>query len=275
VKLWTAVTYLLARYEVWRALSKCWAADMTNCVDCLSSELVPSLRLDGLRGSKDRVLAEVDQDGFVFAADSRDRDFFHGREWMVPRKHHRVQIVWSNGATRLRKAFLSGGKGILGWMRNQLQWELYVEAAALLRLRGLDGVPMVRHVNPNEGVVEMDYIWGRDLRQILADGGPYIDYNKVSKAFDELLSGATETTASVEVSELVERVMSRGVIPRDLHAANLIEASASRRLYLVDFNLVHLAPVPGWRSEVNRLRRIMRAPASRQAPRGRTWGSGP
>lgn len=263
MKLWTATVYLLARYEVRRALSKRWAAERASCEDSLFPEFVPSLRLEDSKASEERVLAEVDQDGFVFAVDGRDRSLFHGRGWMVPRKHHRIQIVWSNGATRLRKTFFFRDKGVLGWLRNYLHWELYVEAAALLRLRGIAGVPTVRNVNPNEGVIEMDYIWGADLRQVFSEGGPQIDNDKVSKKFDELFSDPIETATSGKLSELLERVISRGVIPRDLHAANLILAFRSLRLYLVDFNLVHLVPVPGWRSDLQRLRRIMRTPIGR------------
>lgn len=230
-------------------------------MDCLLPEFVPSLQPDGIRGSEERVLAEVDQDGFIFAVDARDRDVFHRREWMVPRRDHRIQIVWVNGAMRLRKTFLYKEKGALGWLRRHLQWGLYLEAASLLRLQGIGGVPVVRKVSPNEGVIEMDYIWGRDFRQIFGDGSPHIDYDKVSKKFEELCSGALETAVSRKVAELVERVISRGVIPRDLHAANFILALLSQRLYLVDFNLVYLAPVPGWSSELHRLRRMIQAPS--------------
>ena len=95
----------------------------------------------------------------------------------------------------------------------------------------------------------MDYIWGRDLRRILGEAGPHIDYDEVSRTFGELLAGKIEKAASQELSELLERVVRRGVIPRDLHAANVIQAFSSGRLYLVDFNLVYLLPAPGGPSE--------------------------
>lgn len=249
MKFWTATVYLLARYEVRRARTGKNEPEKIDCADGLAPELVPSLRLDGLSPSAERVLAEIDQDGFVFAVDDRDRSFFHGRGWIVPRRHHRIQIIWSNGAIRLRKTFAPKEKGVGGWLRNRLHWELYVEAAALLRLRGTDGVPVVRNVNLHEGIIEMDYIWGHDLRRILGEAGSHIDYEKTSRSFGELLAGRIERAASRALSELLDRVARRGVIPRDLHAANVIRAFSSGRLYLVDFNVVYILPKPGGRSE--------------------------
>ena len=149
----------------------------------------------------------------------------------------------------LRKAVLrKRNASLFARVREFLQWELYLEAAALLRLRGLPGVPAIRRIDPDQGIIEMDYIWGPDLRQVLADGKSEIDYEDGSQRFNALLAD-TDNDLSQQINELLISVIGRGVIPRDVHAANFIRGHRSKRVYLVDFNLVYLRPVPGWHSQ--------------------------
>lgn len=253
MKLWTGTLYLLARLEVTRALLRNQIEGANECEDALPPSLIPSVRLN----NRDCVLAEIDQDGFLFAIEQCDIPFFNTKEVMAPRKYHRLQIVLTKGAIRIRKSSLCRKSGsFLSHIRDLLQWELYLEAAALLRLRGLENVPAIRRIDPRQGTIEMDYVWGRDLRQIISDGRREIDYEDVSRVFSNLVS-QNDGEISRQISDLLTKVMGRGVIPRDIHAANFIRAWHSERLYLVDFNLVYLRPLPGWRSHARKLAWIL------------------
>lgn len=255
MKLWTATLYLLARWEVSSARFSEQIPTENNCEDLLSPSLIPSVALDDCR---DRVLADIDQDGFIFAVDKRDAQFFNTRETVAPRKHHRVQIVLTRGAIRVRKSVLRNwNTGMFARIRDFVQWEFYLEAAALLRLRGLAGVPAIRRIDAGQGVIEMDYIWGPDLRQVFAEGRCEIEYEDVSRQFSALMAKPDDELCR-QITKLLTDVMGRGVIPRDIHAANFILAQRSRKLYLVDFNLIYLRPVPGWRSHARNLDSILK-----------------
>ena len=254
MKLWSATAYLLARFEVSYALLTHRINCDNHCEDLLPLRLIPSMEL---QGSSDRILAEIDQDGFIFAVAGSDAQFFNTRETMVPRRHHRVQIVLTSGLVRLRKSIIcrrSGG--LVARLRECIQWEFYLETAALLRLRGLPCVPTIRHIDPGLGIVEMDYIWGKDLRQVFSDGASEIDYDKVSRIFSTIVKDP-DTSISIDITDVIAHIISRGVIPRDLHAGNFIRAWHSGKLYMVDFALIYLRPVPGWRSHVKNLARVL------------------
>ena len=254
MKLWTAALYLLARREVSKATRSSPNIDGNECEDILPSSLVPSVARNDRR---DRVLAEIDQDGFLFAVEDCDIEFFNTRDTMAPRKHHRVQIVLTDGFVRLRKSVLRHRTpGILAHIRDSIQWDLYLEAAALLRLRGVAGIPSIRRFDPSQGLIEMDYIWGRDLGHIFADGRRGLDYEEVSRQFAARMA-KPDDELSDEITRLLIGVIGRGVIPRDIHPANFIRARSSQTLYMVDFNLIYLRPVPGWRSYARNLDSIL------------------
>jgi hypothetical protein len=59
--------------------------------------------------------------------------------------------------------------------------------AGLLRLRGLNGVPQIRRIEARNGAIEMNYIWGRDLRQILS-AGRKINDEEIYRSFKALLA---------------------------------------------------------------------------------------
>jgi hypothetical protein len=256
MKLWTATLYLLARWEVTHAPLGEQISEATDCEDLLPSNLIPSVALDE---RLDRVLADIDQDGFIFAVAERDAQFFNTRNTMVPRRHHRVQIVLTGGFVRIRKTVLrKANAGIIARIHELLQWEFYLEAAALLRLRGLAGVPSIRRVDPCQGVIEMDYIWGPDLRQVLIASSSHIDYTDVHRRFHDVVADP-DNELSQQISQLLINVMNRGVIPRDIDAENFIRARHSAKVYLIDFNLAYLRPIPGWQSHARNVASILRA----------------
>ena len=244
MKVWTFSLYVLARWEVSLALLRKKLSSARAGEDILDAGGIPSAVLDR---STDRVLAEVDQDGFLFAVDPRDQPFFNRRETMVPRNYHGVRIVLTGGEVRLQKTLLYRGPGVLSRIREALQWEFYLEAAALLRLSGVKGVPAIRRIDRSMGLIEMEYIWGSDLRSIFAGDSPAVDYPMVSLKFAAAIAD-TDSRLSRELAQLLRNVMDYGVIPRDIQAGNFIRGRRSGALYIVDFNLTYLRPVPGWRA---------------------------
>ena len=219
--------------------------------DVLPISLIPSV----VRGNReDRILAEIDQDGFAFAVDPLDAEIFNSRAVMSARKHHRVQIVLRDAKVFLRKASVPKlGASRLVRVRAFLKWEFYIETAALLRLQGLKCVPTIRRIYCREGAIEMDYVWGPDLRQILANGAQNIQYDEISRSFSMLAAPGSRDEVWEQVAEIVAKVVGRGVIPRDVHAANFVLARRSKRLYMVDFDLAYLYPIPGWRAHARTL----------------------
>lgn len=176
---------------------------------------------------------------------------------MVPRRHHRIQIIFSGGVVRIRKRRLRNQQpNRRGRVLDVLQFGFYLEAAALLRLRAWPTVPAVWRINRREGTIEMDYIWGRDLRHILADGADPISYDELAREFAGLI-GKTESPISKQVAHLVLNISQHGVLHRDLSAANFVRGHRSQQLYIVDFSLVYLRPVPGWRAHARQLRWVV------------------
>jgi hypothetical protein len=175
------MVYVIARLEVTYAVLRGRIASVNQCEDALSVSLIPSVALGDC---SDRVIAEIDQDGFTFAVDGRDRELFTTRATRTARRHHRIQIVLRGGAVHIRKSVIrKRSRKILGRLLDFLQWEFYMETAALLRLRRLVCVPTIRRIDCRDGIIEMDYIWGQDLRQILANGSDEIAYNEISRSF--------------------------------------------------------------------------------------------
>jgi hypothetical protein len=256
MKIYTGILYIVARLEVLYSQMTRRIASSSDHDDMLPLSLVPSFALGDCN---DRILAEVDQDGFVFATDQRDAILFNTKGAMSWRKHHRIQIVLRGSMVFLRKAMVRKQHvEIPDRIREFLQWEFYIETAALLRLRGLACVPTIRRIDCRDGTIEMDYIWGRDLRQILASGTHEISYEEISRSFAALVAAGNTDDMSRQLAETVINVIRRGVIPRDVHAANFVWGQRSNRLYMVDFNLVYLYPVPGWRSHVRALTWLLR-----------------
>lgn len=250
----TGILYAVARAEVM------WAR-VTRRIDpnLRSSDLLPPMMIPSIAqgNSGDRDLAEIDQDGFAFAVDERDARFFYARAKMVPRRHHRLQIILSGGVVCVRKQSVPTSRGrFLDRFRDLLRWDFYVEAAALLRLRGLPFVPTIRRIDCGEGVIEMDYIWGRDLRHILAESRNGLDYGQVSSDFLVLVN--SDDPAAREMGRIILATLKRGVIPRDVNASNFIRGWRSGSLYIIDFDLAYFSAVPGWRKHADHLSRLLK-----------------
>jgi predicted Ser/Thr protein kinase len=235
VSLLSAGAYIRARVEVAYALLTGSISSGEQSEDTLRPFLIPSVHQGDWT---DRVIAEIDQDGRTFAADECDTPFFGGNQPMRSRRYNRVQIVLRGRRIYLRKSLISNRRSTLkAAILDSLRWGFYIEAAALLRLRGLSGVPRIRRVEPLSGAIEMDYILGRDLRQILSAGRGII-YAEIERSFKALLASDNEIASQIRT--LLNGLVERGVIHRDVHAANFIVAERSNRLYIVDFQVSHL-----------------------------------
>jgi hypothetical protein len=224
-------TYIRARAEVAYALRTGSISSGEPCADTLNPCLIPSV----LQGDwTDRVVAEIDQDGYILAADARDAAFFGANQSMHPKRYNRIQIVLRGRRIYLRKSFITAWRpnNKMAAILDPLRWSFYLEAAALLRLRGLNGVPRIRRIEARNGAFEMDYIWGRDLRQILS-AGRKINDEEIDRSFDALL--ASENGISRQVSTVLSGMVERGVIYRDVTPANTVIAECSQRLYIIDF----------------------------------------
>jgi hypothetical protein len=253
MKLSTALLYVVARFEVERALLRgSLESESHSTVDSLPPGRIPSLAYD----QKDRTLAEIDQDGFLFAEDPHDRPFFDRRQIKNPRKHHRLLVVLGAGAVCVQKSLIPlPGLSLARRFRRMLGWEFYVEAAALLRLRGLPCVPRIRRITRRDRSIEIDFIWGEDLRRQQLNCSDHAALENSTLEFSAMVRNDPNLLS--QVHRMLGDVVGRGVIPRDIQAANFMRGFETGLIYIVDFNLVYLRPVPGWKSYAKNVKNFL------------------
>ena len=163
--IWTAAQHVLARYEVETAIARGEITPLPEpCLQGMLAHLLPSVR-DG--GTRDGYLGEIDQDGYVFTTDPRDQPLFPNRTLRIPKRHHHLALV-VEGKSSLSKTFPATAQST--WssrVGERLLNGFWVEAAALLRLRGCEQVPAIRHIDRAGSAIEIEYIRGKNLRNIL------------------------------------------------------------------------------------------------------------
>ncbi len=264
------IRLVAARVMVGRAVSRgeVGGGGVAN-PDALDPAHVPSV--SGGSGG-DRVLAEIDQDGYLFATDPRDVLFFNGRERKLPRRRWRVEVVLRGGVVLLRKRHVrgrsSGSLGVRLW--EALGLPFYNEVAAMLRLRGLPCVPQLREIDTASRTIFMEFIRGGTLRhRLAADGTPVSDLDlasdtTLSRLSDgerllregRLWSRLPEPYLRAKLADLVVEMYRRGVAPVDVHLANIVVGRDTGRPYWVDFELARLRLGPGWARRVVEHRRL-------------------
>ena len=120
--------------------------------DALPAQSIPSVA--GGR-YEDRVLAEIDQDGYAFAAERIDEPYFNRRAHRRPRQMNLIDIALVDGHVCVRKRFRGFRVGARRWGDRPVppsEWAyrslwvslgffLYSEAAALLRMHDLPSSP--------------------------------------------------------------------------------------------------------------------------------------
>jgi len=250
--------------------------------DALSPASVPSVAA-GQR--YDRVLAEIDQDGFAFALDPADEPVFNRRELRVPRQQNLVDVVLIDGRICIRKRFRGFRIGARRWggrpvpaaeRARRSVWVnlglfLFSEAAALLRLHDLPFVPKMRAIDVRDRAIYLDYVPGESLRDQAARGGARVhDRDLAGDPRLALLSAAELERREVslleanigggfrsEIAEMALQANARGVAPLDIKLGNFIRGASSGRLYWIDFEICRIASQPRWEADLAAQRALL------------------
>jgi hypothetical protein len=245
------------------------------CADALAPLRVPSVAA-GL--SHDRVLAEIDQDGFAFATDPLDEAFFNRRADRRERQQNLLDIVLFEGRVCVRKRFRALRKGALRWGSHSvppsqrlaravwttLRLFLYSEAAALLRLHDLPFVPKLRHIDLIDNAIYVDFLDGESLRHRAAKtGAPVHDKDlaeedgiagmtarQLDRREVDLLERTSPGNFRQEIAAMVAQINHRGVAPLDIKLGNFIRGSGTGRLYWLDFEICRLETQPRWEADL-------------------------
>jgi tRNA A-37 threonylcarbamoyl transferase component Bud32 len=223
----------------------------TVAPDSLDLSAIPSVAVSG---HADRVLADIDQDGFVFARHLEDERIFNTRFEYLPRERCTLQIVLSRGAVRLRKRYRLGADRRLRVIAAHYG-RLYflTELAALKQLQQSGCAPRLLRADLSTLTIEMEYIAGLNLRHMLARTHTVLDHDlrgdaalcrvtgaeRVEREF-RLCAAILSKDLKREILAVFRRVHACGVIPRDVHLANIIIGRDSGKPYLVDFELSYL-----------------------------------
>jgi tRNA A-37 threonylcarbamoyl transferase component Bud32 len=231
--------------------------------DILNPWMIPSVTV---RGLGDRVLAEVDQDGFLFATDVIDLPFFDRRTAKMPRHRSRIDVVLRGSAVLLRKQHLAPARyPVRERVRRRVGLDFYTEVVALARLQGLPCVPQLREFQPRSHTLFTDFIWGENLRHRLAatanpvfnvdiNADPVLrrltDDERVHREF-MLWSVLPEAAAwRAALGETMAAIHQRGVAHRDIHLANVMVGALTGLPYWVDFEGADLRVGAGWQQLV-------------------------
>jgi len=247
------------------------------CTDALAPLRVPSVAAGN---AEDRVLAEIDQDGFAFAVDERDVPFFNRREEKRPRQQNLIDIVLFDGRVCVRKRFRSLRKDAVRWGRHSVPakqrltravWArlglfLYSEAAALLRLHDLPFVPKLRHIDFEDHALYVDFLDGESLRHRAAKSGAAVHDKDLASQGEEHVAGMTARDLDrrevdlldlthpgdfrSEIAAMSAQINHRGVAPLDIKLGNFVRGSASGRLYWLDFEICRLETQPRWQEDL-------------------------
>ncbi|HEY7116917.1 MAG TPA: class I SAM-dependent methyltransferase [Tepidisphaeraceae bacterium] len=245
------VEHWRARAEVARALAegRLGKADTATIAVTIDPRDIPSLVLDSA-DTADRVLAEIDQDGFAFAIDPADRAYFNTRDQRLPRVRYRLDVVLRDGRVCVRKQFVRQ-PGVRAGFWGALGRHFYNEAAALLRLRDLPSVPKVRALDRKTHSIYIDYVRGENLKQRIARGGVAVhdldmaapDAPSHEEQRKRQIAAFSGTLGSLRpaIKQLVADMAARGVHPMDVKLGNLIVGEKSGTLYWVDFERAYLS----------------------------------
>ena len=272
----TVANLLRVRAEVHSALSVNGGGmlAMAPLADALPPQGIPSVKA-GAR--YDRVLAEIDQDGFAFAVDPMDARFFERRTRRVARQLNLIDIVLLEGRVCIRKRYRNFREGARAWgerpipMRERMQrmlWNslglyLYSEAAVLLRLHDMPFVPKLRAIDLVDRAIYIDYLQGETLRHRAARTGAavydedlkeqrnltHLPASALERREVELLERAgTGGDFRREIIEMMRAINARGVAPLDIKLGNFIRGAMTGRLYWIDFEYARIETQPQWES---------------------------
>jgi hypothetical protein len=232
------------------------------------------------QGAGDRLIAEIDHDGFAFPAAAEDASAFPSRTERLARVGNLVDVVLLGGRVAIRKRFrppgvatlLSGRVGSRDWAYrrawNALGVHFYAEVAALLRLRDVPFVPRLLAVDVGARTVWIDCLAGQSLRHAAASGGEAIhdadlpanarrSEAEIGRHESRLLDAAAGSGWRAEVTAMVAQMVQRGVVPLDVKLGNLIRGRRTGRLYWIDFENARIEGQPGFARAVAQQRRLL------------------
>ncbi|AUX29733.1 MULTISPECIES: hypothetical protein [Sorangium] len=214
-------------------------------------------------GPGDRVLAELDQDGFAFALHPADVPFFNRRSEKMPRLRYRLHVVLRRGYVCVRKRFIGQPRNApaSAHLSALLGLFFYNEAAALLRLRDLPSVPRIRDLHLTTRTLFIDYVRGQTLQHQVAERGQKvldIDLAPLGQLFDPerdrreieaFASGGGEAYRG-SIEEIVRSMNARGVAPLDVKLGNVLIGEKTGTLYWVDFERAAIEGAPRYREQL-------------------------
>jgi hypothetical protein len=242
--------------------------------DTLEATAIPSVAAGYL---DDRILAELDQDGFAFATSPLDVPFFDRRVRRTPRQQNLVDIALVDGVVCIRKRYRGMRLGARRWGNQRIPWRqrlqrsiwaslgmyLYTEAAALLRLQDLPFVPRLRRIDFADGALYVDYVAGDNLRALAAKTGAAVhdtdlkaaemhglSSEQLERREVALLDRAGVGDFRAEIAEMAREINARGVAPLDIKLGNFIRGASTGRLYWIDFEISRLSSQPRWQADL-------------------------
>jgi len=251
--------------------------------DALPAQSIPSVASGRY---EDRVLAEIDQDGYAFAAEPIDEPYFNRRAHRRPRQMNLIDIALVDGHVCVRKRFRGFRMGARRWGDRRvpasdrasrslwvsLGFFLYSEAAALLRMHDLPFIPKLRRLDIAERSLYVDYVQGLDLRSqaAAATGKPVHDHDlagdpelsalsaaELGRREVALLDQAVGADYRAEIAEMAREINARGVAPLDIKLGNFIRGTSTGRLYWIDFEICRLQSQPRWEADLLQQREIL------------------
>lgn len=214
-------------------------------------------------GPGDRVLAELDQDGFAFALHPADVPFFNRRSQKMPRLRYRLHVVLRRGYVCVRKRFIGQPRNapLDAHLFSLLGLFFYNEAAALLRLRDLPSIPRIRDVHLATRTLFIDYVRGKTLQQHVAERGEKvldIDLAPLGQLFDperdrreiEAFAQGDGGAHRGRIEEIVRAMNARGVAPLDVKLGNVLVGEKTDALYWIDFERAAIEGTPRYRERL-------------------------
>ncbi|WP_437637395.1 hypothetical protein [Sorangium sp. So ce854] len=252
---------LAARLETVRALlARRLDENPLPVPDAVTPSEIPSV---AELGPGDRVLAELDQDGFAFALHPADVPFFNRRSQKMPRLRYRIHVVLRRGYVCVRKRFIGQPRNapLDAHLFSLLGLFFYNEAAALLRLRDLPSIPRIRDVHLATRTLFIDYVRGKTLQQRVAERGEKvldIDLAPLGQLFDpdrdrreiEAFAQGDGDAHRDRIEEIVRAMNARGVAPLDVKLGNVLIGEKTGALYWIDFERAAIEGTPRYRERL-------------------------
>ena len=249
-----------ARHEIRKSSGRKTTGSVPAPVDTIAVEDIPSVAALGM---DDRVLANIDQDGFKFAVHPLDVPLFNEREAKVPRLRYQLDIVLFSGKVCIRKKFV-GYPPRAGLKYKLYSWmglNFYTEAAVLKRLEGLACVPRIHDIAVGERTLVMDYIHGKTIQHFLSertdklldidlpDKDKIDDPEREQREIDAFMRQGKDPFQE-KIRKVADDIFQRGVCPLDIKSGNLIAGHKTGRLYWIDFERASLNTFPTYARDV-------------------------